>query len=99
MYDYIEMPDYIPVIKTGRKSGDLQLTDYAKGCVPISGEIVYAQPLTKAAKVFTLHDKSRYQSGQIGDYLVVMGDNLRDIHVVEKEIFRKNYEQIFLKNC
>ena len=94
VYDYIEMPDYIPVIKTGKKSGDVQLTDYAKGCVPMAGEIVYAKPLEKATKVFTLHDKSSYQTGKPGDYLVVMGDNHRDIHVVEKDIFQKNYEAV-----
>ena len=94
VYDYIEMPDYIPVIKTNRRDRDISLTDYAKGCVPVSGEIVYAQPLEKATKVFTLHDKNQYQSGKPGDYLVVMGDNLKDIHVVEKGIFLKNYEPV-----
>lgn len=94
VYDYIEMPEYIPVIKGARRAKDLLLTDYAKGCVPMAGEQVYAQELKKATKVFTLHDKNKYQSGKQGDYLVVMGDNHRDIHVVEKEIFVKNYEPL-----
>ena len=73
---------------------DVQLTDYAKGCVPVAGELAYAKPLEKATKVFTLHDRNRYQSGKPGDYLVAMEDNHQDIHVMEKEIFLKNYEAV-----
>ena len=94
VYDYIEMPEYIPVIKGHKRGTDVQLTDYAKGCLPVAGELAYAKPLEKATKVFTLHDRNRYQSGKPGDYLVAMGDNHRDIHVMEKEIFLKNYEAL-----
>lgn len=90
--DYLGKADYIPVIKNRNDGGNMMLTDYAKGCMPAGNEVVYARPLEKGAKVFTLHDKNRYQSGKPGDYLIARSSNLHDIYIVEQEIFAKNYD-------
>lgn len=94
VYDYLGKPDYIPVIKNRNGRQDMLLTDYAKGCMPQAEEVVYAKALEKAVKVFTLRDKKKYQSGQIGDYLVVRCNNPHDIYVVEKGTFEKNYDEL-----
>ena len=94
VYDYIEMPEYVPIIKSRRLGMEWPLTVYAKGCIPITTRQVYAKQLDKPTKVFTLQDKDVYQSGRAGDYLVVKCDNLRDIRIVKQDDFQKNYEAV-----
>lgn len=48
----------------------------------------------KGVKVFTLWDKTKYLLGGPGDYLAVRCDDMRDIFVVEREIFALNYDRI-----
>lgn len=83
--------EYAPVIKNRVSGQDMALTDYARGCIPAGEIAVYARPLEKGVKVFTLRDKSRYMTGRPGDYLAVRCDDLRDIYVVEKDIFAAAY--------
>ncbi len=94
VYDYLGKPDYIPVVKNRNHRKDILLTDYARACIPGTEEVVYAKILEKGMKVFTLREKHKYQSGKIGDYLLVRCDNAHDIYVVEKSEFEKNYDEL-----
>ncbi len=93
-HDYLGNPDYVPVVKNRNRKKDILLTDYMRPCVPGREEVVYAKTLEKGVKVFTLQDKYKYQTGTIGDYLLVRCDNVHDIYVVEKDIFEKNYDEL-----
>lgn len=89
--EYLYRAEYAPVIKNRMSGRDITLTDYAHGCIA-AGEIsIYARPLEKGVKVFTLRDKNRYMTGRPGDYLAVRCDNPDDIFVVERDIFDVSY--------
>ena len=87
----LEMLDYIPTLKDRRNGRDIQLTDYARGCVSVIDEKIYAKPLEKNVKVFSSENTDTYVSGKVGDYLTVSFDNKHDIHVVDKDIFPMLY--------
>ncbi len=90
--DYLETPDYIPVIKDRRNGRDMLLTDYARACVPEEDEKIYAKPLERGVKVFSSDDRNNYMHGRAGDYLAIRCDDSHDIYVVAKELFSKAYQ-------
>lgn len=83
---------YAPVIKNRANGKDLLLTDYARLCVPVREEHIYARPIEKGVKVFPEWEKEHYMLGRPGDYLAVSREDLHDIYVVERKQFEKNYE-------
>ena len=44
-------------------------------------------------KVFTEWDEEKYMLGNEGDYLAVRKDDIHDVYIIEKNIFRKTYEE------
>lgn len=84
---------YPPAIKVRTTGETLNLTDYAKACIPSGSVYIHAMPLTRGVKVFTAWDKEKYMLGRPGDYLAVRSDDLHDIYVVEKTIFGKTYTE------
>ena len=55
-----------------------------------------AKKLERGIKIFTPKTKENYLLGNRGDYLVVSCDDINDIKVVEKHIFRRLYQKIEL---
>ncbi|MDE6016700.1 MAG: DHH family phosphoesterase [Acetatifactor sp.] len=94
MKDYRAVAEYAPVVKNRDDGRSLVLTDYARKCVTTGQLRIYARPLEKGVKVFTLWDKNKYLLGRPGDYLAVRCDDMRDIFVVEREIFALNYDRL-----
>lgn len=92
--EYIHASEYLPVIKNRENGQNLQLIDYANGCVPDGNRQVYARPLERGVKLFTGWDKNRYMLGKPGDYLVVKQDDIHDIYVMEKELFMAGYDKL-----
>jgi len=89
--DYLDRPDYVPVIKNRKDGKDMLLTDYARGCVLNKDETVYAESLGRRVKVFAQGDRNKYMSGKPGDYLVVRREDPHDIYVVQGDMFVKAY--------
>ena len=89
---YLEKPDYIPVIKNRRDGKDMLLTDYARSCISVRDEKIYAMPLERGVKVFSPQLKNKYMPGKVGDYLAVRCEDHHDIYVVARDIFMKAYE-------
>lgn len=85
---------YNPTIKNQQTGENHSLLQYAKICIPVLEPVVYARPLKKSAKVFTLWDADKYLLGNPGDYLVVRSENLSDIYVIDKDVFEKTYTAI-----
>lgn len=83
--------EYIPVLKNRANGQDMPLIDYAKKCIPSGRVQIYARPLDKGVKVFTAWDESKYMLGKPGDWLAVRSDDMRDIYVVERDIFERSY--------
>lgn len=92
--DWGAKPDYQPVIKNRLNGQNLALTDYAWKCVPTGRLRIYAKPLEKGIKLFTPWDKEKYMLGKPGDYFAVRADDLKDMSVVEKEVFALSYDEI-----
>lgn len=85
--------EYIPTIKNRANGKDLLLMDYAYKCLPVKQEQIYVKPLDRGVKVFTLENKAKYMLGRPGDYLAVSADNLKNVFVVEKEVFDVLYKE------
>ena len=47
--------------------------------------------LKKRAKVFRINKDDEYFAGNKGDYIVARGDDLKDIYIIQGEIFRETY--------
>ena len=86
--------EYVPVIKNRTNGQNLILTDYAWKCIHTGDVQIYAKPLEKGVKVFTAWDKSKYMLGKPGDWLAVRSDDMHDIYVVERDIFKHSYNEV-----
>lgn len=86
--------EYEPVVINREEGSKQNLTLYAKTCVSTQNVHIFAKSLTKNVKVFTVWDKDKYMVGRKGDYLAVTTDDLHDIFVVEKKIFKVTYSEV-----
>lgn len=82
---------YNPVVKNKQTGESVELINYIQACVTTSAVPIYAKPLTKNVKIFTLWNAEQYLSGFVGDYLVAREDDFHDIYVIRKDIFHKTY--------
>ncbi len=85
---------YAPTLKSQLDGASYTLAECAKVCFPIKEVKVFARPLEKAVKVFTLRDSNHYMLGRIGDYLAISLDNPQDVITVEKDFFKQSYTQL-----
>lgn len=86
--------EYVPTIKNRANGKDLLLTDYAYKCLPVKQEQIYAKRLERGVKVFTLKDKTKYMLGRPVDYLAVSTDDIRNVFVVEQDVFDVLYKEV-----
>lgn len=92
--EYIHSTEYPPVIKNRENGQDMQLVDYAHGCVPMGNRQVYARPLERGVKLFTAWDKNKYMLGKPGDFLIAKYEDKHDIYVIEKDLFQVAYYKL-----
>lgn len=85
--------EYFPSIRNKQDSNSIKLKPFARKCMAKEDSYIYARPLEKAVKVFTMWDAEKYMYGEIGDYLAVKADDCHDIFVVKKEVFPKTYDR------
>ena len=91
--DPYEYPgEYAPNVIDNATGERLPLLPFAKSCVSVGGDGIYAKPITGRVKVFTMWDPDKYYLGRHGDYLAVRTDDPSDIYVIEGGIFAKTYE-------
>jgi len=85
---------YIPAIKNKQDNTTRHITEFAGSCVTTERARIYAKPLQKTTKIFTVWDEEKYMLGKVGDYLAVRENDVHDIYAVEKNIFALTYEKI-----
>lgn len=85
--------EYVPTVKNRLDGSTEFLTSHAGTCVPTGKTIIYARPIDHMVKVFTAWDREKYMVGKPGDYLAVRCDDLRDVYIVEKDVFGMTYEK------
>ncbi|PHV70950.1 recombinase RecJ [Sporanaerobium hydrogeniformans] len=83
---------YFPNARNKQGKVTFPLKEHTYKCRTKGESYVFAKALTKGAKLFTWWDRQRYIYGKPGDYLIVIKDNLRDIDIINKEVFEKRYK-------
>lgn len=86
--------EYEPVIKDNQAGQNISLVKYAKSCVSKGKTTILAKELERRVKVFTSWDIENYMRGKKGDFLACREDDLKDIYVIERDIFFKTYEKV-----
>lgn len=98
MEDCEIQPEYAPVIRNKNTGQNLVLTEYTLKCLPIKKERIYAKPLERGMKLFTLWERDRYMTGNPGDYLAVRMNNPKDIFIIPQAAFALSYDEIERKD-
>ena len=87
------MLDFIPEVKRVETNEFVAIDELAHLCYPSKKVGIYARQLTSQTKVFAREKKEEYFVGRPGDYLAVREDDLGDVYIIKKEIFRETYER------
>ena len=85
--------EYPPTVIDNQNGERISLLPFARSCVSVGGDGIYAKEITGRVKVFTAWDPDKYYLGREGDYLAVRLDDLSDIYVIERNIFFKTYDK------
>lgn len=85
--------EYTPRLRNSSSGLSTNLMRHISSCTFRDRLQVYAKQLERGIKVFSGNTES-YMLGRPGDYLVVSCDNPRNIYMVEKALFDKNYQEI-----
>lgn len=85
------MMEYIPEIQLASNGAYCSLDGVAHLCYPKPGKGIYAKELKRRTKVF--YDGGRgYHIGKEGDYMAIRPDDMTDIYIIRRDIFRRTYE-------
>lgn len=86
-------PEYKPTVRNTVTGEVVSLIEYAHTCVSVGTTQIYARPLERFVKVFTVWDKEKYYVGKPGDYIACRTDDYHDVYIIEKVIFGETYEE------
>ena len=87
------MLDFLPAVETVPEGAYVSLDEVAHLCYPKPGAGIYAKELTRRTRVYPVDRDQEYFLGRPGDYLAIRKEDIRDIYVIQKEIFRQTYEE------
>ena len=90
---YVYPGEYPPNVIDNATGERIPLLPFAKSCISVGGDGIYAKEITGRVKVFTMWDRDKYYLGRTGDYLAVRVDDPSDVYVIEGGIFAKTYEK------
>ena len=93
---YIFDGEYEPTVKESVEGVARSIVPYAKFCVATGGVEIYAKKIDHRVKIFTEWDDEKYMLGRPGDYLAVRKDDLKDVYIIDGDIFVDTYS---LVNC
>lgn len=85
--------EYAPTVRDTVEGKNISLIPYARACISTGESYIYTKRLDHRVKVFTEWDDEKYMLGREDDLLAVRRDDLHDIYVIEKNIFKKTYEK------
>ncbi len=87
-----EMMDYIPEVRLVASGEYIAVDEKARICYPQSSVQIYAKQLQGRTKVFQGRGDGEYFLGRAGDYMAIRVDDIRDMYIIQKEIFEQTYE-------
>lgn len=89
-----QMLSYLPEVQNYETEEFITLDEIAYLCYPKTSSGIYAVPLEHRTKVFNPYSNGEYFLGREGDYLAIRYDDLSDIYIIQKDIFKESYEEI-----
>ena len=90
---FSRMTAFIPEVSLLPGEEFVSIDDIARICYPKAGNGIYARQLENRTKVFPEYDKDNYFLGVPGDYLAIRKDDLKDMYIIQKDIFGETYEE------
>ena len=91
---YTASLEYPPMIKSLDLGQKKSIMEYATTATTLDASGIYAQKLSKGAKVFTAWDKEKYYLGNPGDYIACRQDDPHDIYIIRGSLFPRLYEEV-----
>ncbi len=91
---YVFIGEYEPTIKESIEGKSISIVPYAKTCISTGIVDIFAAPLQKRTKIFTLWDMEKYMLGEAGDYMAVRKDDIHDVYMIQGDIFNDIYKPI-----
>ncbi len=88
---FAEMLDFIPEVQLVETGEYITIDDKARVCYPQRNVRIYAVQLQGRTKIFQGSEEGNYFLGRQGDYMAVREDDIRDIYVIQREIFESTY--------
>lgn len=88
-----EMLEFIPEVRLISTGEYISIDDRARICYPKMDSRIYARQLSNRTKVFQGDGSGEYFLGREGDYMAVRADDIRDIYIIQRDIFEYTYEQ------
>lgn len=85
------MMEFMPAVEMVDGNGYVAIDELAFLCYPKDDNFIYAKEVEKRVKIFRMNREEEYFSGNKGDYIVARGDDLKDIYIIQREIFRETY--------
>ena len=89
--EYVFSGEYEPTIHIKNEGRIINLMSNAKACINNDTSHIYARELNKMVKIFTCWDEDQYYLGKPGDFIACREDDLKDVYIVERDIFFKTY--------
>lgn len=92
--EFVLETEYYPRIKNRLTDEYEDLMQYVKSCQAKKEEYVMVKRLTKSLKLFTDYIEESYLFGKKDDYLIVGGNDIRNVYIVKQDIFKKLYTRM-----
>ena len=84
--------EYDPAVHIKNEGRVLNLISHAKACVNYDTSFIYARELDSIVKIFTFWDEESYYLGKPGDFFACRVDDIKDIYIIERDVFFKTYD-------
>ena len=91
---YVFTGEYEPTVRESIEGKVVSIIPYAKTCITTGIVDIFAAPLQKRTKIFTLWDMEKYVLGEVGDYIATRKDDIRDVYIIQGDIFNDIYKRI-----
>ena len=86
--------EYPPSVKDPLTGEKILLLPHALTCYSTGTVEIYVKKLSRRTKVFTSWDKEKYMLGEPGAYLAFRSDDLKDVYIIQENIFERSYEMV-----
>lgn len=87
-----QMLDFIPEVRISATKEYVPIDDKAHICYPKQDAKIYAMRLKSRTKIFQKDGQGEYFLGRAGDYMAIRADDIRDMYIIQENVFEQTYE-------